>query len=265
MPSILAALLRCLPALPGIAAGFLWAAGAGAQPIVWTGPTITFTKPAFAFPPPEDQLTANVAFTRGDSQGLYNAAQESFYSFGVSPADTAWATSRNNPGEMISATNWAALNFTTWESAYGGPGNLALEITQRDAVVHLVTDDIYLDLRFTQWSVGSASGGSFSYDRSTPLATAPSGDYNGNGVVDAADYVIWRKALNEPAVPAGSGADGNANGTIDSGDYDFWAARFGNTVPGAGAARVLAVPEPAALVLLVIGLAIANAVWRKRA
>jgi hypothetical protein len=85
-------------------------------------------------------------------------------------------------------------------------------------------------------------------------APAPTGDYNGNGEVDAADYVLWRKTLNQPASPAGSGADGDADGTIDAGDYDFWAARFGNSVPGAGAGAVnAAVPEPATAALLGIG------------
>jgi hypothetical protein len=78
----------------------------------------------------------------------------------------------------------------------------------------------------------------------------PTGDYNGNGVVDAADYVIWRKALNTSAVPSGSGADGNNNGMIDDGDFDYWAERFGNIIPpGAGAA----VPEPASGLLLLLG------------
>src|SRR2546423_553780 len=45
------------------------------------------------------------------------------------------------------------------------------------------------------------------------------GDYNQNGVVDAADYVVWRKTLNSSASPQGSGADGNGNGTIDAGDF----------------------------------------------
>ncbi|MEX2308152.1 MAG: hypothetical protein WD738_11195 [Pirellulales bacterium] len=84
---------------------------------------------------------------------------------------------------------------------------------------------------------------------------APTGDYNGNGVVDAADYVDWRKTLNQPAVPAGSGADGDADGTIDPGDYDFWAERFGNVVAGAGRGAVnSAVPEPSSALLLLCGL-----------
>jgi serralysin len=75
----------------------------------------------------------------------------------------------------------------------------------------------------------------------------PTGDYNGNGLVDAADYVVWRNTLNQ-SVAMGTGADGSGNGTIDAADYNFWRVRFGRTVPGAAA--VAAVPEPATVALM---------------
>jgi len=81
----------------------------------------------------------------------------------------------------------------------------------------------------------------------------PTGDYNHNGVVDAADYVVWRNTLNQSAVPAGSGADGNGSGTIEPGDYTFWRARFGNIVPGTAAGQAAAVPEPSSIVLALAG------------
>lgn len=80
------------------------------------------------------------------------------------------------------------------------------------------------------------------------------GDYNNNGVVDAADYTVWRDTLNQP-VTAGSGADGNGNGTIDSGDYTVWKSNFGvGIVTGGGA--LATVPEPAAICLGVGALAL---------
>jgi hypothetical protein len=65
------------------------------------------------------------------------------------------------------------------------------------------------------------------------------GDYNGNGKVDAADYVLWRK---NPSAFGG-----------DPGGYNTWRASFGNP-PGAGSAfgeTVTAVPEPGSLILAV--------------
>jgi hypothetical protein len=147
--------------------GLVVADGSGAAPTVWSGATYEFSKPDLAFPPPADELTANVAFTRDDFAGLYNVAQEFGYNFS-SPIDTRWATDVNNPGGTITATNYAALTFGDWATAYGGPNQLASNIVGRDAVVHLVSDDIYLDLRFTAWTP-LANGGGFTYLRAVPV------------------------------------------------------------------------------------------------
>lgn len=92
-------------------------------------------------------------------------------------------------------------------------------------------------------------------------------DYNENGVVDAADYVLWRDTFG--LTGAGLPADGNNNGSIDQGDYDVWRANFGAIV-GAGAGSSVsgsAVPEPAGAALLTIGtlFAISPRRWRRAA
>lgn len=56
------------------------------------------------------------------------------------------------------------------------------------------------------------------------------GDYNRNEVVEAADYVLWRKTFGF-LVDNYSGADGNGNGEIDLPDYAVWTANFGATTP----------------------------------
>jgi hypothetical protein len=60
------------------------------------------------------------------------------------------------------------------------------------------------------------------------------GDYNQNGTVDAADYVLWRNTLTN-SVASFSGADGNGDGVVDQDDYGVWRAHFGQTVPAVGA------------------------------
>jgi hypothetical protein len=100
-----------------------------------------------------------------------------------------------------------------------------------------------------------------SYFASTPGPLA--GDYNGNGVVDAADYVVWRKALGQ-MVPPGTGADGDGDGTIGMGDYNFWRGRFGNTSVSGSALETGAVPEPGHLAWMVaVGLSLAGARMRR--
>ena len=80
------------------------------------------------------------------------------------------------------------------------------------------------------------------------------GDYNNNGIVDAADYVLWRNTMGNSVNP-GVGADGDLSGIIDDGDYTTWRTNFGKAVPnvpaGAGAGFA-SVPEPASLFLLII-------------
>jgi hypothetical protein len=80
-------------------------------------------------------------------------------------------------------------------------------------------------------------------DLGYPLVN-PTGDYNGNQKVDAADYVVWRKSLNQIGVRMA--ADGNLNNQVDSGDYAFWRSRFGQN---AGTSESL-LPEPNTVLLL---------------
>jgi hypothetical protein len=69
-----------------------------------------------------------------------------------------------------------------------------------------------------------------------------------NGVVDSADYLVWRKAFGQ-IVPQFSSADGDGSSIVNSADYDVWRSHFGQTLPpGAGseANSVAALAEPVA-------------------
>jgi hypothetical protein len=77
------------------------------------------------------------------------------------------------------------------------------------------------------------------------------GDYNHNGIVDAADYTVWRDSLGRSG--AELAADGNNNGTIDAGDYDVWKMHFGAHT-GSGADSGNSVPEPGTRMLLLAGI-----------
>jgi autotransporter-associated beta strand protein len=73
------------------------------------------------------------------------------------------------------------------------------------------------------------------------------GDYNFDGVVDAADYLVWRNAFSSTFDFA---ADGNGNGMIDQGDYAIWRANFGRIAPAAASGSSTgSVPEPGTLSL----------------
>ena len=89
------------------------------------------------------------------------------------------------------------------------------------------------------------------------------GDYNADGVVDAADYTVWRDTFGSMSDLA---ADGDGSGTVDAADYDIWRQNFG---AGAGGFvnNAEAVPEPTtatliAAALVLIGMARSRYVTR---
>jgi hypothetical protein len=74
------------------------------------------------------------------------------------------------------------------------------------------------------------------------------GDFNNDGTVDAADYVVWRKNVGtNNALP-----NNPTPGPIDQTEYERWLANFGNSSPGAGGIALGPVPEPASLCLMLL-------------
>jgi hypothetical protein len=70
------------------------------------------------------------------------------------------------------------------------------------------------------------------------------GDYNGDGVVGAADYIVWRQSLNTfVTLP-----NDVTPGFVDDSDYTVWRSHFGAPSGGSGVSSDLAnVPEPSAI------------------
>jgi hypothetical protein len=129
---------------------------------VWNGPRITFVRlngAESSLPQNQDRITPNVWLARGDTMGLYNARRELNYGFG-SPSDTEWAYG--------TTADYASLTYRSWLdwAESGPPGTVG-----RNAVLHLKTDDIYIDIKFRSWT--QSSGGGFSYQRSTPSGGGP--------------------------------------------------------------------------------------------
>jgi hypothetical protein len=124
---------------------------------VWNGPYITFTKAGGADwtqAANQDRITDNVWITRANSQGIFNIKTEGSYSHFVSPADTEWATG--------TLSNYASLSYQSWEAWHGARATPPLNA---DAVLHLISDNIYIGIRFLSW--GGSSGAGFSYSRTT--------------------------------------------------------------------------------------------------
>ena len=164
---------------------------AGALPVqaatIWNSAPVTFTKSANSSATQaanQDRITANVWLTRGATQGLFNAKTETSYK-SSSPADTEWAYG--------TTASYASLRYQTWVNWHGKDPESAIG---KPAVVHLISDDIYIDITMMKWD--SRTGGGFSYQRAsapgtttTPPATqnyeglwwnAPAGSESGWGI-----------------------------------------------------------------------------------
>jgi hypothetical protein len=101
---------------------------------------------------------------------------------------------------------------------------------------------------YAKWNFGFAINRNWSAIRLTQITgdappPPPEGDYNHDGTVDAADYIVWKKQIYPDA-------DGNGDTIIDVYDYYLWKEDFGE--PGSGSSSQ--VPEPAGAALALTGL-----------
>ena len=87
------------------------------------------------------------------------------------------------------------------------------------------------------------------------VSTVLAGDFNSDGVVDAADYVVWRDNLGA-ADEANINNAGDGEGGVDAADYMVWRNNFGAVADAAvqTAPPVSAVPEPTSIALPIAGL-----------
>jgi Bacterial Ig domain len=100
-----------------------------------------------------------VVLTRNGNQVLYNTAAGETSWGPSSPLDTEWA--------FGTLADYATLSYKSLESMRNG--DLAALILNKPMVVHLIGEDIYLSLEFTDW--GQHFAGGFAYTRSTPAVT----------------------------------------------------------------------------------------------
>jgi hypothetical protein len=93
--------------------------------------------------------------------------------------------------------------------------------------------------------------GTLNNSQITLMVPGLAGDFNDDGKVDAADYVVWRKneTANSP-LP-------NDNGLTTQADrFNLWRANFGNPMgSGSSSGTAGSVPEPATMLLLLVAIA----------
>jgi hypothetical protein len=111
---------------------------------------------------------------------------------------------------------------------------------QSDVPVHFgLGTSTLIDQLLIRWADGTAQVIDSILANQYITVTYNPGDYNGDNVVDAGDYLVWKKGF----------------GTVFTmNDYTTWRSRYGTSLtPGAGSIAGSEVPEPAAIVLIGLG------------
>lgn len=147
------------------------------------------------------------------------------------------------------------LFFNTQFETQGGNGWIQLvEFLQDGKTVRVRTYSPYLN----QMRPHPELAFEFQMSPMTFLA----GDYNRDGRVDGADYLVWRDT------PTGStgrfAADGNGDGVVNQLDYNYWRFRYGNAGFGSGAGGLVEVPESSTVLLLLVAASVISAASERR-
>lgn len=162
----------------------------------------------------------------------------------------------------------------------GGSVDTAEQIMAFEGLLRALNgrQDDLLAMHIWQWEMNGSQGSTWNINPAAsanqpdnrPLAQWLSGwirnqlpgDFNDDGLVDAADYTRWRDSFGQ-AVTYFAGADADGNGLINATDYDIWTTNYG-VAQGRGGATAGTLPEPTGSVLLVAALAAILPSWRQR-
>lgn len=164
----------------------------------------------------------------------------------------------NNAGQVAFTSALAGAGVTEANDgglwAQGLDGELRLIVREGDPI-EVAPGDSRIVERFASAGMNESgqvgfdaafTDGSFGVFVSNVVARLP-GDYNSDGLVDAADYTVWRDAQGGTGI--GLAPDGNSDGTVDQTDYDVWALNYG----AAATVDATTVPEPANLLAVLFG------------
>jgi hypothetical protein len=110
--------------------------------------------------------------------------------------------------------------------------------------------DLIFTLSLTTNDVGAGFYFDMAFGNSTLDSGRPQGDYDRNGIVNAADYNLWKASFGSVA---SLDADGNVDGIVDAADYVVWRKTLGQGSLGTSTGLGTAIPEPSTFLLLAMG------------
>jgi GH35 family endo-1,4-beta-xylanase len=171
-----------------------------------------------------------------------------------------WQGTHWRPNAALYRTDWSEkpalaayqdLVFGEWWTDVAGSSDLLGEYLIRAFKGEY---DVTVNYDGVEYVVPAVVNDDMTVTVSLPFPISLPGDFNDDGKVDAADYVVWRRYENS-STPLPN--DGGIGGVVGAAHFDLWRANFGNVgVPGAGAGS--AVPESASLLpVMICGIALA--------
>ncbi len=114
----------------------------------------------------------------------------------------------------------------------------------------LMDPNITVGTRKLLTALDAAALSDLGWDVVEPAIPTLAGDYNDDGIVNAADFTVYRDTWNSTTELE---ADGSGNGVVDLADYTVWVNAYGDTSSSSSAAS--AVPEPTSLLLSTLAVA----------
>lgn len=165
-----------------------------------------------------DSIQYNQPVPGAAASRVYNSADAQVLGISVGYADLYGA---GLPGQWIDVTGLASGQY--WLEVKIDPYNRVLESDDTNN-----STSILVDL--------------------TVPSPRPVGDFNGDGLVNLADYTVWRDTLGQEIAP-GTAADGDGDGAVTPLDYTVWKDHFGQPTPTAGV-TLASVPEPSSVLPL---------------
>jgi len=166
--------------------------------VIWNSANIDFAKGSgvdWTLEENQDRITNNVWITRKDQGPVFNIFTYSGHSSSNNDIEWAYGTTAN----YSTLTYYTDIKDLTDSSMPS--------IVDKDVVLHLLVDNIYLDMVFSSW--GSDDGGTFSYTRASEAgASGQAGTGDASGTPADAD------PLEVPVEPMDSHDYGDGGGAV---------------------------------------------------
>jgi hypothetical protein len=180
--------------------------------------------------PTPDRYEANESFATATDFGLVGEVVEPDLSIHETGDDDYFKITAGKSGNIDIRIFFDHSEGDIDMSLYDGAHNLLDESASVDDMEELSVSAVAGQTFYVAvYGYAGATTTDYDLEINGPLV----GDYNGDGGVGGADYVIWRKMENT-SVASFTGADGNGDGFVDAADYQVWQANFGSVPGGSG-------------------------------